>query len=243
MATLKELHNKRGNPDLGHWNTIKLFSIAEASLLTAGLEPCEYNHLADYELRQKLLNEKPINWQHALMLIRSLIEAICTQEIKSPLIRVERSDYNDNCWNETVEQAKISLDDTSSIVANETKIHRDELHKWLRKNGYFEIQQQNIINVQQTVYQQPELIDHNNIILLPEPTYTTPALEAIQGVVNEFWISYDPDSNQPPPKQSTVKSWIAEHYPEMDSDYIQTAIDKICRHPKAKNGGNTKRNQ
>ncbi|ENU79782.1 hypothetical protein F975_02411 [Acinetobacter sp. ANC 3789] len=244
MATIRELHQLRGNQDLSHWNTVKLFSIAESALLTAGIEPCEYNHLTDYEIRQKLLNEKTINWQHALMLIRSLIEAICTQEIKSPLIRIERIDYN-SCWSETVEQAKISLDDTSSILASETKIHRDELKKWLKNNGYFEPPQQNTITIeaQQVTYQQPEPIDHNNIILLPEPTYTTPALEAIQGVVNEFWISYDPDNNKFAPKQVTVKSWIAKHYPEMDSDYIQTAIDKICRHPKAKGGGNTKRNQ
>ena len=39
MTTLRELHHLRGNPDFSHWNTVKLFSIAEASLLTAGLKP------------------------------------------------------------------------------------------------------------------------------------------------------------------------------------------------------------
>ena len=37
------------------------------------------------------------------MLIRSIIEAICTQEIKSPYIKIDRSDYN-NQWDEVVEQ-------------------------------------------------------------------------------------------------------------------------------------------
>ena len=242
MATLKELHDLRGNPNFSHWNTVKLFSIAEASLLTAGLEPCEYNHLVDYELRQALLNEKPINWQHALMLIRSLIEAICTQEIKSPLIRIERSDYNNNCWLETMEQAKISLDDTNSIVANETKIHRDELHKWLRKNGYFEALQQNIITIEpsQPSLQQPQPVQDNNIVLLPEPTYTTPSLEALQGVINEFWIDYDPDKNQPTPKQDVVASWIMANYPDVQGKELCIYIDKICRHPTAKKGGNIK---
>jgi len=237
MATLRELHDLRGNPDFSHWNTVKLFSVAEASLLTAGLEPCEYNHLVDYDLRQKLLNEKPINWQHALMLIRSIIEAICTHEIKSPFIKIDRSDYN-NQWDEVIEQAKLSIDDTSSIIASETKIHRDELHKWLTRNGYFsQPRQANIEVVQKNQTQQA---DEKEILLLPEPTYTTPALEAINGVIREFWISYDPDKNQPPPKQNVVKAWIAENHPELDSDYIQTAIDKICRHPNAKNGGNRK---
>jgi len=242
MATLKELHNLRGSPDFTHWNTVKLFSIAEASLLTAGLEPCEYNHLADYELRQKLLNDKPINWQHALMLIRSLIEALCTQEIKSPLIRIERVDFN-SCWNETIEQAKISLDDTGSIIANETKIHREELFKWLKKNGYFEQPQKNSTTTQQVTHQQLEPAQHNNVILLPEPTYLTPALDALYGVIDEFWKNYDPNNNQPPPKQSTVASWIKANYPDIQASDICTYIDKICRHPTAKKGGNTKLNQ
>ncbi|MCH7386548.1 hypothetical protein MMO39_04420 [Acinetobacter modestus] len=242
MATLKELHNLRGSPDFTHWNTVKLFSIAEASLLTAGLEPCEYNHLADYELRQKLLNDKPINWQHALMLIRSLIEALCTQEIKSPLIRIERVDFN-SCWSETIEQAKISLDDTSSIIANETKIHREELFKWLKKNGYFEQPQKNSTTTQQVTHQQLEPAQHNNVILLSEPTYLTPALDALYGVIDEFWKNYDPNNNQPPPKQSTVASWIKANYPDIQASDICTYIDKICRHPTAKKGGNTKLNQ
>ena len=241
MTTLRELHHLRGNPDFSHWNTVKLFSIAEASLLTAGLEPCEFNHLHDYQLREKLISEKPINWQHSLMLIRSIIEAICTQEIKSPYIKIDRSDHN-NQWDEVVEQARVSLEDVGSIIASETKIHRDELYKWLKKNDYLELTQQAEIQVNQVQPYHQETTNQNDVILLPEPTYTTPALEAISGVIREFWISYDPDKKQPPPKQSVVKAWIAENHPKLDSDYIQTAIDKICRHPNARYGGNRKIN-
>lgn len=70
--------------------------------------------------------------------------------------------------------------------------------------------------------------------------YTTPALEAVYGVIQEHWIDYDPDSNQPPPKQTTVTNWIKKHYPAVQAEDIRRYIDKICRHPKAKKGGNTK---
>lgn len=239
MATLKELHDLRGNPDFSHWNTIKLFSVAEASLLTAGLEPCEYNHLVDYELRQKLLSEKPVNWQHALMLIRSIIEAICTHEIKSPFIKIDCSDYN-NQWDEVIEQAKVSIDDTGSIRANETKIHRDELHKWLTKNGYFSRPQQADIDAIEN--NQPQQTTKKEILVLPEPTYTTPALEVVQLVIREFWENYDPDAGSPPPKQDYVKQWIADNHPQIESNALREAIDKICRHPIAKAGGNKKLN-
>lgn len=72
-------------------------------------------------------------------------------------------------------------------------------------------------------------------------TYKTPALNALYGVINEFWKDYDVKSNMPAPKQDYVKKWISLEYPEIDTDYMQKAIDKICRHPDAKNGGNYKR--
>ena len=241
MTTLRELHHLRGNPDFSHWNTVKLFSIAEASLLTAGLEPCEYNHLHDYQLREKLISEKPINWQHSLMLIRSIIEAICTQEIKSPYIKIDRSDYN-NQWDEVVEQARVSLEDVGSIIANETKIHRDELYKWLKKNGYLEPHLQNaiIVESQPVIYKQHESVQQNNVGLLPEPTYTTPLLEIVDAVIDRFWSGYKPDENMVFEKQLEIERWIKETYPDIANPYIAKAIDRICRHPTAKLGGNKK---
>ncbi len=81
---------------------------------------------------------------------------------------------------------------------------------------------------------------HKNIALLPEPKYTTPSLEALQGVINEFWIDYDPDKNQPTPKQDVVASWIMANYPDVQGKELCIYIDKICRHPTAKKGGNIK---
>ena len=241
MTTLRELHHLRGNPDFSHWNTVKLFSIAEASLLTAGLEPCEYNHLHDYQLREKLISEKPINWQHSLMLIRSIIEAICTQEIRSPYIKIDRSDYN-NQWDEVVEQARVSPEDVGSIIAMETKIHRDELYKWLKKNGYLEPHLQNtiIVESQPVTYKQHESVQQNNVGLLPEPTYTTPLLEIVDAVIDRFWSGYKPDENMVFEKQLEIERWIKETYPDIANPYIAKAIDRICRHPTAKLGGNKK---
>ena len=241
MATLQELHKKRGNPDLSHWKTRKMLSVAESALLTCGFDPLEFDHIADYPLCDDLKTKKPINWQHALMLINSIAEAICTHEIKSPYVVLEYP--YDNDWR-IEEQAKISFSDEVFLRTTLTKIHRDELFKWLRKNCYFELPQQNTITLEanHTSYQQPQPVQHSNMILLPEPTYTTPALDALNGVIQEFWGSYDPDNNLPPPKQSTVTEWIMSNHPDVQGKELCIYIDKICRHPNAKKGGNTKLN-
>jgi hypothetical protein len=242
MATLQELHNNRGNPDLSHWKTRKLLSISESALLTCGFDPLEFDHLADYPLCDELRARKPVNWQHALMLIKSITEAVCTHEIKSPYVVLE-TPYNDD-WR-IEDQIKISFSDELYLRTTLTKIHRDELFKWLKNNSYFELPQQNTITIEakQASYQQPEPVQHNDIFLLPEPTYTTPPLEALHGVINEFWIDYDPDKNQPPPKQDVVASWIMANYPDVQGRELCIYIDKICRHPTAKKGGNTKLKQ
>lgn len=239
MNTLQELHNMKGKPDLSHWRTVKIFTIAEAGLLIAGFDPLDYTHCSDFQLRDELTTQKPHNWQHALMLIRSITEAICTHEIKSPFINIERSDY-DSAWDVVEEQAKVSIDDSRHIIFTSTKIHRDELYKWLGKNGYLEApspRKREVITVDEV---NEKSLENKGVLLLPQLSYRTPALNAAFAVIREFWEDFNPTSGQAPPKQDYVKHWIAENHPEIDSNVLREAIDKICRHPDAKMGGNTK---
>ncbi|KAB1851984.1 hypothetical protein F4W09_15455 [Acinetobacter tandoii] len=239
MATLQELYKFKGNPDLTHWKTVKIFSLVEASLLTVGIDPLEYSHLSDYQLKDELRTKRPINWQHAILLMRSLSEAICTHEIKSPFINLEKSDYS-NTWDIVEEQAKIGIENASEIILTSTKIHRDELFKWLKKNDYFEHPVQTIVELDPVEKIGSSIANDKEVLLLPEPTYTTPALEVVQLVIREFWEEYDPDAGSPPPKQEFVKQWIADNHPQIESDALRKAIDQICRHPIAKSGGNKK---
>ena len=41
-------------------------------------------------------------------------------------------------------------------------------------------------------------------------------------------------------KQLEIERWIKETYPDIANPYIAKAIDRICRHPTAKLGGNKK---
>lgn len=236
MATIRELYQNAGNPNLTHWKDIKILSIAEASLLTCAINPIEYEFDQNNNIVFQLKHIKPINWTNCLMLMRALVEAISTQELKSPLIILEReNDYG--YYSENVEQSRIGIDDISTMSYTKTRIHREELHKWLKKCGYFELTQRTEIQINHVQNYQQEIIVKNDVHLLPEPTYTTPALEVVQKVIKEFWEDFDPNNGLPPPKQEYVKQWIADNHPQIDSDVLRVAIDKICRHPNAKSGG------
>ncbi|MFH4065976.1 hypothetical protein WAI74_18325 [Acinetobacter baumannii] len=70
-------------------------------------------------------------------------------------------------------------------------------------------------------------------------TYSTPALEVVKAVIQEFWEDWTPESNKNI-KQATIKNWIGINFPEFQSNAIQLAIDQVCRHPKTKEGGKIK---
>lgn len=64
--------------------------------------------------------------------------------------------------------------------------------------------------------------------------YTTPAMQAMNAVINEFWINYTPDKI--PPKQENVINWIMENYGF--SRNLSLAIEQVARPDSAKTGGN-----
>ena len=69
-------------------------------------------------------------------------------------------------------------------------------------------------------------------------SYTTPAMEIMDAVINEFWINYSPE--QPAPKQSTITEWITANFKDISSA-LALNIDKVCRHSDARGGGQYKR--
>lgn len=66
----------------------------------------------------------------------------------------------------------------------------------------------------------------------PNAKYTTDAMEALNAVVNKYWLDYDPEQKNAT-KQHTIKEFVKENYP-MITDSMALWIDKIARHPSAK---------
>lgn len=125
-----------------------------------------------------------------------------------------------------------------SSHADDSKKEIEQLKKKLHEKEVEIVKLNSILTAKNNEYS----TINNNFVLLPESTYTTPPLEALHGVINEFWVNYNPNENQPPPKQDVVANWIMANYPDVQSKGLCIYIDKICRHPIARNGGNRKIN-
>lgn len=66
----------------------------------------------------------------------------------------------------------------------------------------------------------------------PNAKYTTDAMDALNAVVDKYWLDYDPEQKSAT-KQHTIKEFVKENYP-MITDSMALWIDRIARHPSAK---------
>ncbi|WP_407411652.1 hypothetical protein [Acinetobacter sp.] len=237
MLTISELYARADYPDLAHWKDMPLFSIAQLGLLTVGIDPLLYEDLEGADLITILKHDQPVNWKNAIMIFRCLQQDICVGNINCQIVNIH---YYYECTGlsfRRINQIDLKPDDCDLINIYETKISRAESRAWLKRNGYLE---NPIKQYQEEGVEKLTSLQEARLSSVLHSTYTTPALNALKGVIQEFWSSYDPDNNQPYPKQSVVETWIKENYPEIKANDICKYIDKICRHPKAKKGGNTR---
>ena len=233
MTTIRELHERAGNPELSHWRTRRFYSLMDAAMLTCGIEPLLYAGRSESDVIDNLKGGRPVNWEWALMISRSLAEQICMGLIKSQYILVlEYYNNGQNCWETQKEQTSLSLSDSPHIYVTQTLINRDEHLKYLRSEGFLDVKT-NLQPIRQSENQPVE------VLALPSPQYSTPYMDCLQEVVKEFWYDYDPESGKPPPKKETVLEWLKEngHRWQLDSGRISSAIDTITRHPIALKGG------
>lgn len=237
MVTITELYAKAGGPNLTHWATINSFSIEDASLLTVGLDPFVYEDLPTEELISVLKNEQPVNWQNALALMRSIQQSVSLKELDCEVIYLNEYYECEGLGLKRIPQDKLRSDHIHFINLKHTTISRLNLKIWLKAKGYIA----NSVPKDDKSFMQDEELGQD--LQRPSGTkfnYTTPALNALYGVIQEFWVDYDPEDDQLPPKQSVIENWIKSNYPDVQANDICKYIDKICRHPMAKKGGNVK---
>lgn len=73
----------------------------------------------------------------------------------------------------------------------------------------------------------------NYALSVENSSYTTPFIDALNAVIQEFWINYQ--EHNIPPKQNTIISWIMEHYNLSRAG--AKAVEQVARPAKAKTGG------
>lgn len=119
-----------------------------------------------------------------------------------------------------------------SITANDLYIPKLELDKLFQGDTQND-DDKTINELNQRIKQlEQQLEQSRQQSEIPNAKYTTDAMEALNAVVDKYWLDYDPKQKNAT-KQHTIKEFVKENYP-MITDSMALWIDKIARHPSAK---------
>ncbi len=235
MGKLACLHDRAGNPDLSHWNDTNTFTVDEAAMLTAGIDP-----LGTKGHHWETAISGHINEKHALMICRAMRESICSGQMVAASVFVYRGQFHD--YIESVSQNNLDPLEWKSISPEETIIARKPLLDWYKRHGYINSPNQRKAPAQSLQQETPPPPASKLMVL---PRYTTPAIEVINEIVIEHWEGFDPQNpDAVAPKQEIIveeiKYKLAEHGYPNPSHTMAEYMERIARHPLAKFGGNNK---
>lgn len=211
-------------PNLDHWKTVMEFSVEQASLLMAGIDPLEMN--LDQARDLKVARWK-IAWGHSF----GIISAIRQGQIAPVVLRgtVWEAGWNDHL--EKVMRDVKSSDREAEISAQETVITRASLMNWITSANI------NLIRPAKPISHKPlpvVITQQAETLLLPRYEHTSEGLEFVEDAIKQFWSTYDAeDGNTAPTKQEVVKYLVSRGA----TKNLSEAVDLILRPHSLRNRG------
>ncbi|OMQ22189.1 hypothetical protein [Serratia oryzae] len=203
-------------PDLSHWRTVQEFSISQAALLLAGIDPYDYDNGLD-----DVKNNRHIRWKMAWGFSEGIVSAIRRGVLTPVQCFAIRWVENDN-WNGYWENYEIKPTDRKhEISKDKTIITRDSLYLWVESErvdfvrkpapekitkvhpGWDVSSSSTVVNVM------PESVN-NNAPLLLKYEHQSEGLEFVQDAIKELWSTYDEDEPQTAPTKKEVIDYLTE---------------------------------
>ncbi|WP_449265274.1 hypothetical protein [Escherichia coli] len=196
-------------PDLSHWRTVQEFSITQAALLLAGIDPYDYPTL------EHVRDNKHERWKMAWGLANGMVTAIrrgvltpveCTSEI------VEYDNWGNVCDIEYKRLTSAQLTDRAyEISKDKTLISRHSLYEWIKNESVDFARCPRPIPVKEV--NPPAIIESSHQVINPDEYLCTyghksDGLEYVQDAIRELWSTYDPDDPQTAPTEHEVLEYL-----------------------------------
>lgn len=153
-------------PDLRDWRLIEVWTVEEAALLWAGIDPMDHPHVRIVELRHIV---SPIQFKKASTFQRAIAEAICGGTLPFVEAWEEISDYQ-NSYEREVEFP--DLPDHSRILPYMTRINQAAYIKWALGKKMWSLRQQSMLMAKQ--FEKERYIE--DAVTTIHPSTITPAL-------------------------------------------------------------------
>lgn len=193
-------------PDLSDWLLIEVWTVEEAAMLWAGIDPMEHAGIRLLDLKHAVT---PLQYRKASAFQRAISEAVCGGTLPFVEAWEDCSDYN-NSYDKEVEFPE--LPQHSSIIYYKTRINQAAFMKWAQSKRMLSMRQhlKRVLPNQGSEgtrmvgdgYNTIEMQMPGQTLALPPPSYldaNNPLSPAELRAAHDAWVAVTQDGN---PKSS-----------------------------------------
>lgn len=230
-------------PDLSHWRTIQEFTIEQAALLLAAIDP--------YDLDDGLKTVRNIRherWKLAWGLSEGMVSAIRRGVLTTVVCVGESTTFSsyDNEYYTNYENIK-PADRSKEICKSKTIITRDSLYLWVDVENVDYVRRPSrnnkVINKNNWSAESSEAVidigerGTNTLsepVLLPRYEHQSEGLDFVEEAVKQFWSTYDPEDKSTAPNRDEVRDYLISQGATAN---LAKAVDEVLRPFDLKKGG------
>lgn len=193
-------------PDLSDWLLIEVWTVEEAAMLWAGIDPMEHTGVRLLDLKNVLT---PLQHRKASAFQRAISEAVCGGTLPFVEAWEDYSDYN-NSYDKEVEFP--DLPQHSSIIYHKTRINQAAFMKWAQSKKMLSMRQHLKRVLTSRESENTRMLDDGDktiemqvsgqTLALPAPSYldtSNPLSPAELRAAHDAWVAVTQDGN---PKSS-----------------------------------------
>ncbi|MGH8419947.1 MAG: hypothetical protein ACRER8_22140 [Pseudomonas sp.] len=228
MDNFDDFDNFDDLPDLGHWKSAMEFSVEQAALLLAMIDPF------DYESLLKAKASRVPRWKnaagHAIGIVSAIRQGLISPVVCKGFKLEEMSDWNGNKFMERVLQTVRASDRDAEISMPDTIITRASLIAWIESEKVQftkppkpitkTVAVQTIAKVIESAAPQPAPL------ALPLYSHSSEGLDLVQETIKHFWATYDEDDISTAPSKEDILKFLTS---KGASGRMSEAVDLILR--------------
>lgn len=165
-------------PDLSGWRYVEVWTLEEAAMLWAAIDPADYVGVRIVELKDAIPSAQ---YKKAWMSLRAVTEAVCAGTLPFVEAWEGREDDRDNYWRAKVEFPEVP--DPNNVIHHMTRINQVAFLKWAHSKNVPSYRKQLIISAQK-IRSQVTTLDGDGLVtisqdspnlLLPIPDFLDPS--------------------------------------------------------------------
>lgn len=209
-------------PDLTHWKHVKEFSLNEAALLLAGIDPLDYD--------MKAINRRAtVRWKLAIGMLRAIKSSIRQGSLA---VQVAITiDYNGNAFETSPTNYENVLDDDLTIIT------RASLLGWIEREKIDYTRSPRSKSLKPAEYHPAPQTPIKQIV---NTHHRSRGIDLIEIVDQQFYSSYDPDNKDTAPRKEEVVNYLNQKHGA--SKNLASAVDVVMRPDEVKSKGRPRKN-